>query len=1133
MTQLKLTFFGGFEAAVAGERATQFRTDKMRALLAYLAMNEGRPFRRDILATLLWSEWSDANAKRNLRQSLHRIIQLLNKLSPSLGIDLFTTNRQTVQLNDGYVQLDVSEFRSLVQTAETHAHANLHSCRACLNQLQQAAALYKGDLLEGFTLKDAYPFEEWLFMEREQLQQQVLEVFGKLSSAYEWQEDYGKAQLYANRQVMMAPWRESAHRQLMRLYMLQGKRSNALAQYDTCVQLLAQELGVEPSPETVQLWEQIRDDAFEQTDTPVSTPSSFPTQLTPFVGRQADISQIIASMADDSCRLLTLIGPGGIGKTRLGIQVGQELAAGSNRYKDGAYFIPLVRVTDVPMLVNAIAQHLGIKLTEPISPKEQLLAYLQDKAMLLVCDNFEQVENGPAFLSEVIGQAPKVQLLVTSRESLGLQAEWRQVVNGLDFSQGEVSEAVLFFQRNARRVAPHFELNETNMTAVLDLCHLVDGMPLALEIAAAWTRMMDAETILQQTQRSLDFLTAPMEDFPDRHRSIQAVIAQSWQMLSGRLQKVLGQLAFFGGTFTLEAALGIVDGLSMLDMATLLDKSLLNWQPNGRYQMHELLRQFVHSQPIEEPAGFREAYGRYYLSFVAEQEQLLLGDNPPQAIEAMQRELGNIRLAWQWATEAGLVDLIAKSLDGLVAFYEFRGTYNEGRSQFKAAAEALPASVLVNRLRLAEASCLRRLGDLTGAAALVNGVIATEWPETRLQAMIALAKVNEQASEYDKAIAILQVALELAEPMSREAAQIWGILGLVYGYRGPMEERLKAHKQALAINVALADRLQTAECHNMLGMIYKDLGEYDEAIAHTNQALAIAEEMNHRESIGQFRHRMGVIYWRMGDIDQSKIWYEKSLTVATEINHKRLLSILFGGLGILAKRQRDYDEALRYYWRAIQLGKDLGDRSIQAVYMGNIGNVYLDLGQYDRAIEHLEQAAALDKAIGAMGGVARHQGNMGDAFRIQRRFAEALPYFEAAIEPLRETKALFFLCWVLVSYGECLFELGRLDEARAANEEGQQVAEEVGRDYYLLMSLLLEARLDAAEGGDVTKIGARVATFHDRFECDLDMTSEINLTLWQITGDSAVREIAVDGFRQLYEETRRERYRVRLDEGIS
>ena len=445
MIQLDLALFGSFAASVAGEPITQFRTDKMRALLAYLALNGERPFRRDTLATLLWPERPDDVARRNLRQTVHRLRQLLDAVAPSLGTHLLTTTRQTVQLNSQYVRLDVMQFQRHLHACETHSHTHLHGCTHCLTLMQDAVTLYQGDMLEGFNLKDAFPFEEWLFMQREQYQQQLLELLDKLTLAYEQQGGYEQAQRYATQQISLAPWRESAHRQLMRLYQRQGQRSHALAKYENCVQLLAQELGVGPSAETVQLWQQIKEGTFETAVSPQTPIHGFPTQLTPFIGRQETISQIMSALADSSCRLLTLIGPGGMGKTRLCLQVGQALGHGVGHYPDGVYFIPLVAVTDNNLLVTTIAQRLDIQLTEHESPPQQLLTYLQDKTMLLVCDNFEQILSGAALLGDIIAHAPGVQLLVTSRQPLNLQAEWRQTVGGLDYSLGKRLKRCGFF----------------------------------------------------------------------------------------------------------------------------------------------------------------------------------------------------------------------------------------------------------------------------------------------------------------------------------------------------------------------------------------------------------------------------------------------------------------------------------------------------------------------------------------------------------------------------------------------------------------------------------------------------------------------------------------------------------------
>ncbi len=1122
MQQLSLKLFGSFAASVSGKPLTQFRSDKTRALLAYLAMNGGRPFRRETLAALLWPEWPDNEARRNLRQTVHRLRQAFASEASDLSKDLLLTSRQTIQIDNSLLTLDATQFQQHLQTYEAHTHPRLEQCPSCLVHLQQAAELYRGEFMQGFGLKDAYPFDEWLYMQREQLQQQMLELLEQLAQAFEQKRDYKEAQLYANRQVLIAPWYESAHQRLMKLLMLQGQRSAALAQYESCRQLLEHELGVEPAAETKHLYRQIKEGNIEPNGSSQTAIYGFPTQLTPFIGRQQEIAQIISHLADPSCRILTLLGPGGMGKTRLSIRVGQELKAGGQYYRDGAYFIPLVTVSDEVMLISTLAQHLGLRLTGEGTAWQQLINYLRKKEILLVLDNFEQIADHAELLSDLIAQAPEIQIIVTSRQPLNLQTEWRQIVGGLDCSQGEESEAVRFFRRSARRSMPQFQMSGEDVSAVLALCRLVDGLPLALEIAASWTRMMDCSSILRETQKNLDFLTSPFDDLPERHQSLRAVLTQSWQQLSAHLQQALSQLAHFAGGFTLEAALAIVPELSLLDIATLLDRSLIQWLPNGRYQMHELLRQFAAGKEGIESTDFQQSYSQFYLTFLADQEGKLLGGEQKDGIETIQKEIDNIRLSWRWAIEQKNTNAIDRALNGLAAFYEFRGLYEEGHTRFADAISVAPYTELGHRLRMAEAVFRQKLGDLRGSERLINQVLDSGVKETRLAALIALARLYERSSQYDQAVSVLEESLDLAEPNSREAAQIWTILGAVHAYRGPMEERLAAHERALAINMALEDDLQTAECHVMLSMIHKDSGEYDHAIEHMEKALDIAERMNHRENIGRFKQKLGVIHWRKDDLESAQTYYEQALAVSREINHMRLITICLGSIGVLAKRRREYGSALNNYWQAVRLAEEMGDKATHAVYLGNIGNVYMDLGQYERAIEHLKQAADIDRSIGALGGVARHSGNIGDSLKFQGLYEHALPYFEGAIPHLREIGANYFLCWVLVSYAECLFEVGRISEAQKVNREGGYIAETIGRDYYHLMSLLLEERM-RDDSADRQNLMERFQTLREKFPEPL-MLAEIDLAYWQTTGEASAQQAAADRFMRLHEETKIMRY---------
>ncbi len=342
-----------------------------------------------------------------------------------------------------------------------------------------------------------------------------------------------------------------------------------------------------------------------------------------------------------------------------------------------------------------------------------------------------------------------------------------------------------------------------------------------------------------------------------------------------------------------------------------------------------------------------------------------------------------------------------------------------------------------------------------------------------------------------------------------------------------MEERIAAHEQALAISSALGDELQTAECYATLSGIYKDTGAYDEAMTHMKQALAIVERLDHRANIGLYTQKLGTLYWRQERLAEAEACYEKALTIVQELNHKRSIMICTGSLGILAKRRRDYDQALVYYRRVVQSAKQLGDKATQAVFLGNIGNVYMDIGHYARALDYYQRAITLDRAIGAMGGVGRHLGNIGDMLKFQQRYAEALPFFEEAIPYMRQTTYHYYLCWALVSYAECLFAVGRVEEAKAANAEGGQLATEMDREFYYSSSLILTARMLAANG-DVETAVAQLNALRTQTAYP-ELLAEIDFFLWQISRDSAAREAAKERFARLYKDTKRIRFRERLD----
>lgn len=1101
MKVLQLRLLGEFQAVIGDLPIENFPTDKIRALLAYLAAEADRLHARTHLATLLWSEWDEAAARANLRKSLFRLRKTLGETAESL----LTITRSSVQLHSETAVIDVLRFEQLSQKDD-------------IDSLTQAADLYKGDLLVGLTLADAPAFDDWLTVRREQLHQQALTLFHQLSELYMARQAFGLAEKYAARQVALEPWHEPAHQQLMRAYAAAGQRAQALVQYEQCIAVLNAEMGMAPTIETQQLADAIRGEA-----APGIRLHHFPPPHTSFIGREADVERVIARLHNPQTRLITITGTGGVGKTRLAIEaVTRSLVHVGIQ---DAYFVPLSSVVTQDGIWQTLGTQLGVQPEASGLLPAAVIDFVRDCAPLLILDNYEQLAPDTACIEELLRVVPDVRLLVTSRVPLNLRAEWRLPLEGLMVPAATAVDiasypSVALLLTAGRQVQPDLLLSVENEADIGRICRALAGMPLALEMAGSWLGLFSPRLLADQIEQGLDFLVAARRDMPARHRSLRAIFDHAQQQLQPAERKLLGQLASFHDSFTLPAVLNIT-AATLPAINKLVDHALVQRQANDRYSLHPVLLSFLQEDKAD-VSDLLQKHAYYYLQQVAAMGFKTIA----QLVDDISYDIANVRAAWQWAAAQRNDELLATALDGLLTYYEFRGTYDEGCTQFATAAQLLPISGLHNRLCLAEAACALKLGDFGTTKVVVEAVLATGIAETRLAALIMLGRLYERRTEYDTAVAVLQEALTLAESQSKDAARIWNILGQIYAYRGPMEKRIAAHQHALAISSALGDELQTAECFATLSEIYKDTGAYDEAMAHIKQALTIVERLDHRANIGLYTQKLGTLYWRQERLAEAQTCYEKALAIVQELNHKRSIMICTGSLGILAKRRRDYDQALDCYRRAVQLANQLGDKASQAVYLGNIGNVYMDIGPYTRALDYYQRAIALDRAAGALGGVGRHLGNIGDMLKFQQRYAEALPYFEEAIPYLRQGALHYFLCWVLVSYAECLFEVGRFEEAGTVNAEGGQLAAEMDREFYYSSSLILNARM-LAENGDMETAVAQLNALRPQTTYP-EILAEIDFFLWQIGADPASRAAAADGFAHLYQETRRVRYRERL-----
>jgi predicted ATPase/DNA-binding SARP family transcriptional activator len=685
-------------------KAVPIRRRKVLALLAYLAVTR-QPHSRDGLATMFWPESDQSSALANLRRDLSRLKRAVGDQAldvDRLQIALLRQTDPSTSSGQG-VWLDVEAFKRRLAASHAHGHAAAELCAKCAEALTEAVSLYTGDFMAGFSLPDSLEFDEWQFFQAEGLRQSFAEAVEKLAQWHTAQGEVEQGIEYARRWVALDPLQEQAQRQLMRLYARSGQQAAAVRQYQECARLLQEELGVEPEPETTALYEAIRTKQFPPAP---ARRHKLPPQATPFVGREEELADLRRLLLEEpACRLLTLVGPGGIGKTRLAL----EAAAGTlDAYSDGVYFVPLASVGGTEFIVAAIAEALGLNFSGAVAPKLQLLDHLREKRLLLVVDNLEHLLEGVGLFSEILSAAPQATLLMTSRERLNLREEWVYEVQGLPCpgpvlapESVEAYSAMRLFLQRARQADAHFALNEEDVPALARICQLVDGMPLALELAAAWARSMSPPEIVREIQGNLDFLSTSLRNVPERHRSLRAIFEESWKQLADAEKGTLSKLSVFRGGCSREAAevvagarapCGSRVGTTWPLLASLVDKSLLRRTDSGRYEMHELIRQFAAERLAADAAAREELQDRhctYYASFLEGRIPAMEGDRQREALAEIAVEIGNVRAGWQYALTHLRLDALEAFHWGLALFYWLRGWFEEARDTFEAAAGVL------------------------------------------------------------------------------------------------------------------------------------------------------------------------------------------------------------------------------------------------------------------------------------------------------------------------------------------------------------------------------------------------------------------------------------------------------------
>jgi predicted ATPase/DNA-binding SARP family transcriptional activator len=895
----------------------RFETRTVDALLVYLACHD-RPMARDFVAELLWPERTQKQARSNLNVAIHR---LRRKLEPYLLV-----TRQSL---------------ALARHAPIHVDSGRFEGHMAAGHLVEAVSLYGGDFLDSFYLDSSPAFEQWILLERERLSNLAIFAYQQLVIQASASGQIESAIAHAERLLRLDPLHEPTHRQLMRLLARVGRRAAALAQYTICCQLLDRELGAPPDETTTALYEQIRGGALEAalrdpaevvnsagavlrpSSSPVHHPV-LPPQSTTLIGREAELAQIGDLLANPDCRLLTLLGVGGIGKTRLAVESAARYAGS---FADGVCYISLASVGTAGLVPATLAQHLGI---QPGSSDilGQLDEYLRPRHILLVLDNFEHLLEAAEMVAHLLHSAPRVKALVTSRERLYLLEEWLLPITGLSLAAGAASEASQLFVRSAQRVQPAFT-PEGQEAAIAAICRQVEGMPLALELAASWVRVMPCVEIAHQIRHNLDLLTTSLRNVPERHRNLRSLFDHSWRLLNRSEQAVLMRLSVFRGGWTLEQAAEVA-GATLPLLLSLVEKSLVRTSGQSRFDLHELVRQYAAEQLAAsgEVDLIRQSHYRAYLGLARAADSRLRGAEAVVWHERLEFEHDNLRAALQWAFDQERYADATWLGVALHHFWYAHGYWYEGAKWLE---PLLPRGHMLGaELHLATLLAVytywRALEDFQSIDQHMGEVMQSlEVCPHKVLCAAGWQLIAVSTSDFSQAVVIWEKCIILA----REAVAA----------PGPGSE--------FGIFADGAHVLAEALFRYAIRLI--DVGEYGRAAQFSVESIEIFQTQGNRDFIAYGFGNLGRLALLRGDVDQASTLLHEAVTLAAAVGNRLGLIDWQPRLGIVMLYRGDATEARRLLSETLKLC--IGRKSVMI-----LARIYTYLAETELWEGELEQA---------------------------------------------------------------------------------------------------------------------------------------------------------------------------------
>ncbi len=973
--QLRLAFLGKPKFERNNQPLT-LTSVKGQALLAYLAVTR-QAHSRSALAGLLWSDRPEADARTNLRVTLSQLRKVVG--------DVILATRRAVELNpDGDLWLDVLVLEQAASSGDN---------------LVTAAALYRGDFLDDFQIPEAELFEEWLWIERERLRQLGMNVLAQLADTLLKQGDYTTGIKAARRLLSIEPWYEAGHRKLMKLLAADGQRSAALVQYETCKRLLAEELSAGPAPETEALVEAIHTGQWKPPQMvrneariiePVVEPDNLPAHnlraaTTSFVGRQTEQAKITELLTDVECRLLNITGTGGMGKTRLAVEVASQYLTPNTPFRDGVYFVSLRGVSpatgaaesDLNPFISAIGTAIGVSFSGKTPLEIQLLNAIRDKMMLLVLDNFEHLADQAGQVVDFLEHAPGLKVIITSRRRLNLYEECVFDLWGLPYpatasepANLESYDSIQLFEQRARQVRQDFDLT-ADLPEVKRICRLLAGMPLAIELAAAWTRTLPCHDIIREIEQNLDFLATTARNVPERQRSMRAVFDYSWRSLTTAEQDILKSMSVFAGGFSLEAARQVAEATPQI-LADLVDRSLVRQETSGRYELHELLRQYILDKLKTDPTAYevtKDQHCAYFAEYARQRDFDKQRDHKKSLIDR-DIEFDNIHLAWAWAVEQARVQGLLQIHLGLGELYEISGRYGEGVELFQRASARL--SDIYQERKATISTGYEEIGGI------YSHLLAWEaWFTIRL-------------GQYKQAQELLAESLFITNQTDSDGQWLRAYplyqMGLIDWYVGQYDSARQYLEEALAIAQRTDGLFVMVASLTHLALTEANLGNYQAAREHHEDCLIVCRQLGMPSTIGTQYSFMARLAYFQEDYVQAERLLEQGIEMCRIANHLFVIAFGLTYLGLVRWSLGQPDQGQELCLESLAIFNDIGEPYGQALALDHLGQITWALGDYESSKQYFLKTLKTSLKIGTMPqtlsallGLAQHLAQSGQA----------------------------------------------------------------------------------------------------------------------------------------------------------